>query len=58
MGIYKPLALQNDLKMLHPRKQGIVVSTRQGLPVLIMAEVLHTAMYWIVSGSFQGSESL
>eukprot|EP00931_Biecheleriopsis_adriatica_P087106 TRINITY_DN61620_c0_g1_i1.p1 TRINITY_DN61620_c0_g1~~TRINITY_DN61620_c0_g1_i1.p1 ORF type:complete len:711 (+),score=150.34 TRINITY_DN61620_c0_g1_i1:98-2230(+) len=31
------------------KKEGIVVSTRFGLLVLIAAEVLHTLMYWIVS---------
>mmetsp|Transcript_50070 Transcript_50070/g.119646 ORF Transcript_50070/g.119646 Transcript_50070/m.119646 type:complete len:632 (-) Transcript_50070:63-1958(-) len=39
MGIYK--------------KQGIVVSTRPGLIVLILAEVAHTLIYWLVSGAME-----
>ncbi|CAK9109354.1 Beta-ketoacyl-[acyl-carrier-protein] synthase I [Durusdinium trenchii] len=43
MGIYK--------------KQGIVVSTREGLPVLIAAEVMHTLIYWLVSGTVEAHEA-
>eukprot|EP00435_Cladocopium_sp_Y103_P074168 s590_g47.t1 len=42
MGIYK--------------KQGIVVSTREGLVVLILAEVAHSLLYWLVSGAVEAQQ--
>jgi len=42
MGIYK--------------KQGIVVSTREGLVVLILAEVSHSLLYCLVSGAVEAQQ--
>lgn len=42
MGIYK--------------KQGIVVSTREGLVVLILAEVAHSLLYCLVSGAVEAQQ--
>lgn len=33
------------------KKQGLIVSTRNGLLVLIAAEIVHTITYWIVSAA-------
>ncbi|CAE7590588.1 fabB [Symbiodinium sp. CCMP2592] len=44
MGIYK--------------KQGIVLSTHNGVMLLIVAEVAHTLLYWLVSGAAEHAEAL
>ncbi|CAE7383139.1 fabB [Symbiodinium natans] len=44
MGIYK--------------KQGIVLSTHTGVLMLIVAEVAHTLLYWLVSGAAEHAEAL
>ncbi|CAE7416259.1 HERC2, partial [Symbiodinium sp. KB8] len=43
MGIYK--------------KQGIVLSTHNGVLLLIVAEVAHTLLYWLVSGAAEHAEA-
>ncbi|CAE8644555.1 unnamed protein product, partial [Polarella glacialis] len=39
------------------KKEGIIVSTRNGLIVLIAAEVVHTITFWLVSGAVEDAQA-